>query len=161
MTLPVDLQGWAARHGVRPEAVAELAGLLGAEATATSDGTGSEGRVQSQVRLAAPSLGYRLFRNNVGALLDERGVPVRYGLCNDTKALNKRFKSGDLIGWRRRVIGPADVGATIAQFVSLEIKHEGWRYTGDEHEQAQQRWAALVAVDGGHARFVSSVEGMK
>jgi hypothetical protein len=152
-----DLHEWAQRHAVSPAALAELANVLGAAAQPANTGTGSEGRVQSLVRLAAPGHAMRLFRNNVGALLDSRGVPVRYGLANDTPALNRRLKSSDLIGWRRVDIG----GRTIAQFVALECKQEGWKYRGDEHEQAQQRWLALVAADGGHARFVTGPEGME
>lgn len=154
----LELQNWAQRHGVSPAALAELGQVLGAETMATPGGSGSEGRVQSQVRLAAHSHGMRLYRNNVGVLEDKRGVPVRFGLCNDTKQLNARFKSADLIGWRRLVITPAMVGSTVAQFASAEIKHEGWTYSGDAHEEAQQRWAALVAAEGGWARFISDAE---
>lgn len=154
--VPIELRQWALRHHVSLEALAELGGLLGASTTTSDQEGASEARVQSQVRLAAPSADMRLWRNNVGALRDERGIPVRYGLANDNPALNKRLKSGDLIGWRRRLITPADLGTTIAQFVSFECKHAGWTYRGDEHEAAQERWAALVVAEGGRARFVTS-----
>lgn len=160
MTIPTDLTTWAIRHGISAEALADLMETLGAGTQGGASDGGSESRVQSRVRLAAPGLAMRLFRNNVGVLRNDRGVPVRYGLANDSKALNSRLKSGDLIGWRRRLITADMVGSVIAQFVSLECKESGWRYRGDEHEQAQQRWAALVAVEGGHARFVTGAEGM-
>lgn len=147
---------WAARHGVSATALHELANILGAGATPENMGGGSEARTQSLVRLEAPRVGMRLFRNNVGVLRDERGVPVRYGLANESKQVNERLKSADLIGWRRLEIG----GQVVAQFVSLECKPAGWRYRGDAHEQAQQRWAALVATDGGHAKFVTGPEGI-
>ncbi len=153
MRVPIELRTWALRHGVTDAALADLAGVLGA--TAATGGGGSESRAQSEIRLAAPSLGMRLWRNNVGVLKNEAGTPVRYGLANDSKALNKQLKSGDLIGWRRLLVGPEHVGATIAQFVSVECKALGWTYRGDEHEQAQQRWAALVATEGGFARFAT------
>jgi len=155
MRLPIDLRTWALRHGVTEGALLELGEILGAGSQPEGETGASEGRVQSRVRLAAPTFDMKLWRNNVGALVDDRGVPVRYGLANDTKALNKRIKSGDLIGWRRVTITQAMVGSVVAQFVSLECKHAGWKYSGDEHEQAQQRWAALVALAGGYARFVS------
>ena len=155
MRLPIDLRTWALRHNITPAALDELGEILGAGSQPEGEAGASEGRVQSRVRLAAPHFDMKLWRNNVGALLDKRDVPVRYGLANDTPALNKKLKSGDLIGWRRVVITPEMVGSIIAQFVSLECKHAGWHYTGDEHEQAQQRWAALVALAGGYARFVS------
>jgi hypothetical protein len=158
MHVPIELRTWALRNRISDQALVELAAVLGA--TAATGGEGSESRAQSEIRLAAPSLAMRLFRNNVGVLKNEAGTPVRYGLANDSKALNKRLKSGDLIGWRRRIIAPADVGATIAQFVSVECKAPGWTYRGDEHEQAQQRWAALVATEGGFARFATGAAAL-
>lgn len=156
--IPLDLQQWAVRHSVSVQALAELSGLLGAPAAPSSTGGGSESRVQSLVRLAAPGKGLRLFRNNVGVLKNEEGVPVRYGLANDSKALNRQLKSSDLIGWRRLPISAAMVGSCVAQFATLECKPEGWTYRGDEHEAAQYRWLCLVAADGGYARFVTRVE---
>lgn len=156
--VPVELQDWARRHQVTGAAIAELSGLLGALASPVNVSGGSEGRVQSLVRLTAPALGFRLFRNNVGVLKDLRGVPVRFGLANDSKRLNDQFKSSDLIGWRRLPVTPEMVGSCVAQFVSLECKAQGWTYRGDDHEQAQQRWLALAAADGGHARFITRVE---
>jgi hypothetical protein len=152
--LPIELRQWALRHHVGEDALADLSALLG-DGSLPSAGEGGEARVQSQVRLAAPAHGMRLWRNNVGVLRDERGRPVRYGLGNDSPALNKRLKSADLIGWRRLLVTAQMVGATVAQFVSLECKTADWHYRGDEHEQAQQRWAALVAADGGLGRFVT------
>lgn len=155
---PVELAQWAWRHGIPAHAMDDLSAILGAASMpGATESTGSEARVQSQVRLVAASLDMRLFRNNVGVLKNEAGTPVRYGLCNDTPALNKQFKSHDLIGWRRVTITPEMVGTIIAQFTSLETKHEGWVYRGNEHEQAQARWGALVVADGGYSRFVSNV----
>lgn len=163
MPFPVEIRQWAVRHHVGEDALAELSAILGSVGNEETDGR-SESNVQSRVRLAAPGAGMRLWRNNVGVLTDERGVPVRYGLANDTKALNERLKSHDLIGWRRVVISPAMVGSLIAQFVSLECKHESWQPARPTnagayaHEQAQERWAALVVADGGYSRFVTGPE---
>jgi hypothetical protein len=124
----------------------------------------SEALVQSRLRLEAAGTGMRLWRNNVGVLPNRDGRPVRYGLANDTKALNEKLKSGDLIGWRRRVITPADVGYAIAQFVSRECKPQGWTLAGPgnvglfAHEQAQQRWIDLILADGGDACFYTGEE---
>ncbi len=159
MAFPIEIQQWALRHHVGEDALAELSAILGSGGTEETGA--SESNVQSRVRLAAPRLGMKLWRNNVGVLRDENGRPVRYGLANDTKKLNERLKSHDLIGWRRRLISPAMVGTTIAQFVSLECKREGWTFTGDERETAQQRWAALVTADGGYSRFVTGPEGIE
>lgn len=119
----------------------------------------SEAAVQADARLAYDALGWRISRNNVGVLLDKRGVPVRYGLWNETAALNHQVKSSDLIGWRPRLITPDMVGEVIAQFVARECKPEGWtlapptdraRYA---HEQAQQRFIDMLNADGGDGAF--------
>jgi hypothetical protein len=149
---------WAIRNKVSEQALSELRGIFGLEVDSprlASQIPGSEGYVQSTVRLEAARKGLRLWRNNVGALLDSRGVPVRYGLANDSQQLNKVVKSGDLIGWRSLLITPAHVGSRIAQFVSRECKRPGWKFTGDDHERAQLRWAEAVMSDGGDACFAS------
>jgi len=98
-------------------------------------------------------MGWRLFRNNVGVLKDERGVPVRYGIANDSPAMNKRIKSSDLIGIRPVVIAPDMVGSTIGQFVAREVKKAGWKYKGTEHEKAQLAFGTLVIALGGDFKF--------
>lgn len=149
---------WAIRNGVSHNALEELRGIFGLIQDGPRDlGPAlpgeSEAAVQSRVRLEAARKGLRLWRNNVGALLDSRGVPVRYGLANDSQQLNKIVKSGDLIGWRPVLITVEHVGSRIAQFVSRECKRPGWKYTGDDHERAQLRWAEALAADGGDAKF--------
>ncbi len=143
---------WATRHHVSAQALHELQAIFGMhgghELPESIAGT-SEAAVQAAVRLEAARKGVRLWRNNVGALIDKRGVPVRYGLANDSKQLNESIKSADLIGWRPVVIG----GQCIAQFVSREVKAVGWRYTGTDHEVAQLAWAQLVTASGGDAAF--------
>lgn len=147
------------RHGISDAAIAELGGILGTDA-APVIGEGSESRVQSEVRLAAPARNFRLWRNNVGVLKNEAGTPVRYGLANDSAQLNRRLKSSDLIGWRRLVITPEMVGGLVAQFAAIECKHAGWRYKGDDHEQAQNRFVSLVAADGGYATFATGPDAL-
>lgn len=150
------LNDWARTWAIPDSALADLRARLVLVAHAnTCPPTGSEARVQSQVRLEAAQKGLILWRNNVGALQDERGVPVRYGLANDSKALNESIKSADLIGIRPVVIQPGHVGHTIGQFVSRECKESSWRGVrpGDKREQAQLRWAELVCSLGGDAGF--------
>lgn len=146
---------WAIRHGVSQLALHELRGIFGVNFEAVENGE-SETLVQSRVRLEASRKGLKLWRNNVGALRDERGIPVRYGLANDTKKLNEKIKSGDLIGWRPVLVTPAHVGSTIAQFVSRECKKPSWAYTGTAHEVAQLRWIEAVTADGGDAKFCNA-----
>lgn len=148
---------WAIKHRVSAQGLSELYVLFGIESeppqSTAKDHT--EAYVQSLVRLEAPRKGVKLWRNNVGVLEDRRGVPVRYGLANDTKQLNETIKSGDLIGWRAVLITPALVGSTVAQFVSRECKRPDWKYCGDEHERAQLKWITAVVADGGDAAFVT------
>lgn len=150
------LTTWAARHGIPFAALQELYGLIGVADLPQPYAVGmSEAGVQSRVRLDAAKMGHMLWRNNVGALVDDRGVPVRYGLCNDTSKMNEKLKSGDLIGIYRRLIGPQDVGHVLGQFWSVECKEAGWHYTDTPREKAQLAWANLVIANGGRAQFTT------
>jgi hypothetical protein len=73
----------------------------------------SEHEIQQRIRLACGHGPVRLWRNNTGALVDQQGRFVRFGLCKG---------SSDLIGLRSLEITPELVGQRIAQFVALEIK---------------------------------------
>ena len=153
----MDLESWAVAWGVPYAALADLRERLrlnGGDYMPEKAGA-SEAAVQAVVRLEASRKGVYLWRNNVGALTDERGALVRYGLANTTAAENKVLKSGDLIGVRPVLIGPQHVGQTIGQFVSREVKEAGWRYSATPREQAQLAWAQLVLSLGGDASFCS------
>lgn len=94
-----------------------------------------EQAIMQRVQLEASRKGWRVFRNNVGQLLDARGVPVRYGLCPG---------SSDLIGWRELVITPEMVGHTVAQFCAVEVKTP----TGKPTAQQMQFLEAVAAAGG-------------
>lgn len=118
----------------------------------------SEAYAQSQIRLEAAALGYRLFRNNVGVLRDERGRSVRFGLANDSRALNSSLKSSDLVGWRPHLVTQADVGSRLAVFLCREVKAPGWTFRpNDAREAAQARWLDLVNADGGDGAFATGL----
>lgn len=156
----MTLEAWAAAWGVSPAALFDLRMRLGIAGMhmpplVIQGNPGSETRQQSLVRLDAAANGVWLTRNNVGALLDKRGVPIRYGLANESKEQNQKVKSADLIGIRPITITPLHVGLVIGQFVSREVKHAGWKYTGDEHERAQLNWCNFVLSKGGDAAFCS------
>lgn len=152
-----EIRAWAARNNVSPQALNELRLLFGMVKLPDVANVGgvSEAAVQARARLDAPQLGEYLWRNNVGVLKDETGRPVRYGLANDSKALNAELKSGDLIGWRKVLITPDMVGYAIAQFVSKECKPVGWHFTGTKREIAQLNWITLILSEGGHAEFTT------
>lgn len=115
----------------------------------------SEAGVTSRMRLEAAQKGVLLFRNNVGALLDKDGRPVRFGLANDSAQMNQHIKSGDWIGLQPMLITPDHVGHTLGLFVSAEVKRSDWKYTGKGREVAQKRWIDLIVSRGGKAMFVT------
>ena len=151
------IMAWAIKHGVSAIAMDELRQLLMGElitAGVAESGT-SESAVSSIIRLEAAERGVLLLRNNVGVLANDGGRPVRYGLANDSAAMNKQLKSADFIGIRPVRIQPEHIGQVIGQFVSREAKRVGWRYTGAGREEAQMRWVNLVTSYGGNACFAS------
>lgn len=85
-----------------------------------------------QVRLSV--LGHRLFRNNVGALKDEKGHWVRYGVCNPGGA--------DGIGWTKD-----------GRFLAVETKSETGRM-----RPGQQEFIDAVNKAGGVGVVARSVE---
>lgn len=103
-----------------------------------------ERRIQSEIQLAASAGGgpARLWRNNVGALRDQRGQLVRYGLCPG---------SSDLIGLRTITITPDMVGHRIAVFAAVEVK-DGGRPT-----EQQAAFIRIVQQAGGLAGIARSV----
>lgn len=143
---------WQRKHGITAEALADLVTIVGLDVPRSTKDT-PEARVQDEARLLASKMGWRLFRNNVGVLKDERGVPVRYGIANDSPTMNKRIKSSDLIGIRPVVITLDMVGSTIGQFVAREVKKAGWKYKGTEHEEAQLAFGTLIIGLGGDFKF--------
>lgn len=160
--IPIQLQEWAVRWEIPPTALADLLQLMDIATPAVAhqpDSRTSEAYVQSLVRLEAPRYGVQLWRNNVGArtFIDDDGQKrhLRWGLANDSPAVNAVFKSADLIGWRSITIEPHLVGARFAQFVSRECKEVSWTWSGTDREPAQLNWLMKVTEAGGDARFVT------
>ena len=151
------LDAWAHQWAISVEALEALRVVMGCTEYNTNVDRKPEGEseawVQQKVKLKASEIGARLWRNNVGVLFDETGRPVRYGLANDSKALNSQIKSSDLIGIMPAKIRPEDVGKTIGIFTSIEVKRPGWKYTGKEREVAQLAWINLIVSLGGIAAF--------
>lgn len=160
----MSLYGWAAKWGIDPAAVADLRIRMGIDPDPTLAGSAicgeaihgsSESAVQARERLFAAQEGWLLWRNNVGAMQDDTGRVVRYGLANESKKMNQKTKSSDLVGVRPVTITPNHLGMTLGQFVARETKPAGWQYTGTEREEAQLRFLNLVASKGGDACFVN------
>lgn len=124
---------------------------------ALPSGLTSEAGAQVAVRLEASKRGILNFRNNTGALADESGRFVRFGLANDTPAMNRQIKMGDLIGCAPHVVTLADVGKLHGIFWMREVKKPGWKWprTPSYREQAQRRAIELVLSRGGDAAFTT------
>lgn len=144
------VRAWAIRHGVTGAALADLATLFAPPVRLPADGT-SEQRIQAELRLEAARRGCALWRNNSGATTDDKGRTVRYGLANDSKRFNEKFKSSDLIG----ITPVTHAGFTFGVFTAVEVKRPGWRYTGTDREVGQNNFLTTVAGLGGIARFAT------
>jgi hypothetical protein len=90
--------------------------------------------------------GCRLFRNNTGAIKDQTGRLVRFGLCKG---------SSDLIGFKPVTITPEMVGRTVAIFTAIEVKTPGGKPTPE-----QLHFVKRVKDHGGIAGIARSVEEM-
>lgn len=145
---------WAVKWGIPYAAIAELKDQMGVGFSMSAPSSAkSEAEVQNIVRLRESRLGGRLWRNNVGAAAMPDGSWLRYGIANDSAAMNKKIKSSDLIGLRPVVIQPEHLGATFGLFVAREVKAPNWHYTGTERERAQLAFIELVTSLGGDAKF--------
>lgn len=151
------LNEWAIKWGVPAEALADLRSRMKAVNTGLPEQQGgrSEAAVQAAIRLEASKKGAILWRNNVGGYYDESGRFIRYGLANDSKAMNEKIKSHDLVGIKPVEITQVMVGRTFGQFVCREVKPEYWRYTGTKREKAQLKFAELILANGGDASFAT------
>lgn len=152
----MTVEEWGAKWGINPAAIGDLQASVAHSAFTPPEQVGeSEAAVQTRVRLEASQKGVHLWRNNVGVAMMDDNTPVRYGLANDSKALNQRLKSSDLIGIRPVRITQDMVGTLIGQFVAREVKHAGWTYKGTPRELAQARFLNLILSIGGDARFAA------
>lgn len=154
------LQQWARDHNIPEAAVRDLMARMGVGPTCRDRHKmgRSEASAQQRIRLAESKRGARLWRNNVGAATASDGRHIRYGLCNDSQALNRQIKSSDLIGVTPVVITPGMVGDKIGVFTAIEVKKPGWCYTATDREAAQFAWIELILGLGGIAKFSTGEE---
>lgn len=103
-----------------------------------------ETTIQKQIRgrLNHRNAPTRVFRNNVGMLKDERGIPVTFGLAKG---------SADLIGIKKVVVTPEMVGTTVGVFLSVEVKTPVGRLSPE-----QIAWLEFVKSFGGEAIVMRS-----
>lgn len=162
-----SLHAWATRWQIPPHILADLLAVMGAGVPDAPDAPegqtagqfgqwpgASEASVQNAVRMAAAKrYSARMFRNNSGVAVREDGVPVRYGLCNESAQINRIMKSSDLIGITP-VVCPC--GQRYGVFSAYECKRPGWKFRqSDERAVAQLAFIRLVVSMGGIAKFVT------
>lgn len=104
----------------------------------------SEQAIQQRIRLALSRGPVRLWRNNVGRLLDQQGRMVTFGLCPG---------SADLIGYTTVTVGPEMVGQRVAVFTAVEVKAPKGRATAE-----QLAFLEHIRAAGGKAGIARSVE---
>lgn len=122
-----------------------------------------EGVAQQKVRERGSAWLMRLFRNNSGVLPNpDTFRPVRFGLGNESKEINKELKSSDLIGGTPIIITPEMVGKTVCIFTTIEAKPEGFvekkSYPKKSREYGQKNWIDLFKSLGAIAGFASCPE---
>lgn len=118
----------------------------------------NESTIQADTRVAVSKAGGVTWRNNNGVFTDTRGVPVRYGLANESSKLNKKVKSSDLIGITPVEITPAHIGRTLGVFTAIECKPSNWIYRqSDQRAVAQLAYINRVIALGGFAGFCNDV----
>lgn len=146
----MNLEAWALKWKVSPDALGDMRHQMGMtrfEALLHPDYVvSSETPNVKLLRLKAAQNGDILWRNNNGAYMDDSGNFIRYGLANDSSAMNKLTKSSDCIGIRKG-----------GQFYCREIKRPGWKYHGTKAEVAQLNYIELVMAFGGDAGFATCV----
>jgi len=106
----------------------------------------NEAYVQNKIRLAVGSGNVRLFRNNTGALMDQQGRLVKFGLCKG---------SSDLIGFKTITITPDMVGSKVAVFSAIEVKDKG-KTTVD-----QRNFINIISKSGGLAGVARDIKDAK
>lgn len=104
-----------------------------------------ESAIQQNIMLGISKPGVRIWRNNCGALKDQDGRLIRFGVANPG--------GSDLIGWRSVTVTPDMVGQKIAVFLAIEVKGERGKAT-----DPQKNFIARVKADGGLAGVARSID---
>lgn len=117
----------------------------------------NEQELQQNIQIESSKLGHKLWRNNSGAMINETGRLVRFGLGHVSN--NDTFKSSDLIGFTMVEVTAEMVGTKIPVFTAIEVKNSKWKYTETDREVAQKKFMDVIKTNKGIASFVNSVEG--
>lgn len=155
--ISTELNEWRQLHGIDENAWRDLMMLLAPPIQPyTMPELNTEAYNQQMLRLVASSREHTyLWRNNVGAYVEPGSRrQIRYGLCNDSKKLNAKWKSSDLIGGTPILVTPQHVGMRLLVFTAVEVKAGGWKPGKDRmRERAQLRFINAVRTAGGIGFF--------
>lgn len=114
----------------------------------------NESTIQDSIRVALSTEGISNWRNNSGVLPNHVGTPVRFGLGNESKKINKVSKSSDLIGIVPMLIEQRHVGTTVGVFLAVECKKEIFQFNpNNEKDVAQLNFINHVNSRGGIGGF--------
>lgn len=120
----------------------------------------NEAEIQQLIQIEGPHHNCILMRNNSGAMKDETGRLVRYGLGNVSP--NQKIKSSDLIGITTIVVSQDMVGKTIGVFTAIEVKAENWKASlNDKRESGQRNFIEWVKSRGGIAGICNSLDSFR
>jgi hypothetical protein len=158
----ISLYTWARKWGIPVEAVHDLRVQMGIDPSQPAPIRGApastEAEVGKRTRLSVAENGGLLWRNNVGAMQDANGNFIRFGLANESKAINEKVKSSDYVGIIPITVLPEHMGMQIGQFVAIETKEPGWTFSGTKREIAQRKFLELVVAKGGRGSFYNGVD---
>lgn len=159
----MTLQEWMTRWG-HTQAAAELSEVLQPwQHVAPDPSDKSEAAFEADMTMML-SRKYRApaWRNNSGALTDDKGRMIRFGLGNTSASLNARWKSPDRIGILPVVVQPHHVGRTHGLFLAIDAKKPGWTMRpSDKRAHAQAAFMNSVTSFGGVAGFAQSLDDIR
>jgi len=121
----------------------------------------NEATISDENKLYISCLNGKLWRNNCGVAFREDGVPVRFGLGNESQKTHDVFRSSDQIGILPVVITPDMVGNTVGVFVAVEDKKSDWTYTNTKHHRCQKNFLDQVKRLGGIGVFATGTHDIQ
>lgn len=122
-----------------------------------------ESTVSQEIQIQARFYNCTLMRNNSGALLDNEGRLIRFGLGNVSKKHSDQIKSSDLLGITKVTITQDMVGSVVGVFTAIEVKKENWDIDKkfDKREKAQNNFLSWILENGGLAGFCNNIDQLK
>jgi hypothetical protein len=151
----INYISWQKKHNISYAALVDLWELQEPFRSLSSEVGSNETPQQKAIILAGGKHGCLLMRNNVGVAFKENGAPVRFGLGNESKRINDKVTSSDLIGSTTVLVTPEMVGSYVGVFTAIEVKKQGWSFKGTPREIRQKNFHDIVKARFGIAQFAT------